>query len=154
MDPIELLDEAPRLVAPKAPSALLLDGSRRVWARGDQLFRFAWELHYRDGSTRTQYEREGDTVFQTLFARIPHEGVREILIEDLAPSGFKLRFLVPEGALADILYNCSIEMPSGKRSRIYTFGWSSSDGLAGRYLHLRLGPSGEPQVQVNERRIL
>lgn len=119
MDAGGLLKGAPDLPAP-APADPLLDQTRRIWSHRDLFYRFNWIIAYRSGEIRQQYERRGETIFQTLFAKIPHRGISRILVLDLIHP--ILAFDVPEEAEADILYDVRFSDPA-KPHRIFVFGF-------------------------------
>lgn len=133
MDAGGLLKGAPALPAP-APAEPLLDLTRRVWSEGDLFYRFNWILQYRSGEIRRQYERKGQTVFQTWFSRIPHHGVAriEILEWDHPFRGFA----IPEDAEVDILYDVTFTPGTGKSDRIFIFGYVRPLPLSPLYFHI------------------
>lgn len=113
----------------------LVDLTRRVWDQGDQFYRWWWWIRYRDGSIRQQYELRGETVFQTLFAKVPHLGVDVIRVLDFYCPTWSETIPVPEGAEVDIVYDCRFDPATGKTERIFNFGYRTSPS-AGRYFHI------------------
>ena len=135
-------------------SLAAVNGEHRVCETPEPKYRFIWELAYRDGTIRRQYERIGDSLIQTLFGKIPHEGIAEIRIFDARKPQLE-RFAVvglPEGAIADVLYNCGFSFSEMRVERIYTFGWFLPGGAC-RYFHLHPGYD-PPKAWLNEKRVL
>lgn len=127
------------------------DLSRRIVPDGEPLYRFAWELHYRSGLIRRQYERLGEHVVQTYFARVDPAGVREIVVVDLhRQAQILMRIGLPEPAHADILYANGFALESPVIERIYTFGWFVPGTTACQYYHVN--PQDPGRIAANNRR--
>jgi hypothetical protein len=123
-----------------------LDDTRRIVPPGAALFRMAWEIEWRSGVLRRQYERWGELLVQTLFGRLDPIGIREIRVFDLyRPDGSKRVAVlgIPPTASADILMTCSFSIQGARVRRIYTFGWRGAETVP-RDNYLHIDPSLEP----------
>jgi len=135
------------------PNTRPVDEARRIVTR-DKIFRYWWELRYRDGDFRNQYEMLGSAIIQTMFGRVDPQGVQKIIVRD----AFNMRRVVidldvPEGAEAVIILNRSMEADSGVITTIQTFGWRFP-GEHKRCLYIHLDPRTDPPRVMNSKRRL
>lgn len=132
---------------------LILDDSKILVEPGFTKNRFAWEVIYRHGEIRRQYERWGEHLFCTRWPMCPQGNVRMVNVYD----SFKveidypvLRFEVPEDATCKFFMTCGFSLGGlCLIDRIYSFGWISTDGRRKKFHHIN--PSTDPpRLLVNE----
>lgn len=140
-----------------APPGTGISTHGRVVPDGEELFRYAWILVYRNGSSLFQYHQVGEHLIQEAFADAQKVGIKHVLVFDLHASIEQpIAVLnIPEDAEADILYNNRIDV-AGDRilgRRIYTFGWLIPGQTACEYFHI--DPStNPPRIMRSKRRML
>ena len=133
-----------------------IDPTRRL-VEEDEVDRYYWEVHWADGRKRVQYEFTGDgMIFQTLFGKLADvSGIREIRVYDLfrSQADFVFRVTVPEGFVADILLNRSMNMSTGRTKTIQSYGYRRAGSDVGFYVHF--DPDTEPpSIMKSKRRTL
>jgi hypothetical protein len=120
----------------------LLSDNRRVVVRKEESvfrWRLSWELIYRDGGSRRQYERlrGSDLFLRTDLHKVERTGVRKIIVWDILPEDpvFVGAIDVPEDGEVEVLYRVQFIMPERPRN-FYSFGWSAAAGTSSQYLHI------------------
>jgi hypothetical protein len=122
----------------------IFDMARRVVPQGEELYRFAWRLEYRNGCTVAQYERSGDVLIQAAFGKLERRGIRRVEIYDLEqhPEDVLAWVDVPEEAEVDIVYHCEFDPVSRTTHRVSTFGWFTRTSKY--YMHFDPGTETSP----------
>lgn len=110
----------------------------RLVAEGEDLYRFHWQIVYRDGREKWQYEQHVGALVQNLFAKLDNiEYIDEVRVYDFLGSMDTpcLVYKNPDGAVPDILYNGGLRVNEQRQLLAYTFGWKMIDGSDCWYIH-------------------
>ncbi len=124
-------------------SVSMLDPSRVVVPESEVAYKLAWEVVYRSGQVRRQFERASGVLVQSLWGKISHDGIANINIHDSMAYGMPRVAVVhlPEGAEGVIYYECDFQMVAGLTRRVYCFGWR----LDGEFAYLaKIDPEHRP----------